>query len=344
MSRRGIASGLAVSPFTNSFADVLTGECTARFNAWSASSSTPVNAWKTLGNVGGDVGQSPSVRLFSRPITLRATTALSVWESPATPNANGCDRAVRARRRPPEPHMPMVSAQPASYSGGVEPDRPSHPPAIKGGFLIVFEGIDGGGKSTLAHRLVERLRREGWQVTTTREPNGETALGRALRRILKDGSILIAAWAESFLFEADRAQSYKDIIQPALAVGAIVVSDRGPFGTIAYQGYGRGLDIPLIASMNAAAWPRRADLVFIVDIEPALGLARKNVDGRPDRFEVEGLTLQERARAGYLAAAVDRGAETHVIDGMAPAEDVFEEVWTRTKAAIANAAQSRDVK
>jgi dTMP kinase len=207
--------------------------------------------------------------------------------------------------------------------------------AIEDGFLIVFEGIDGAGKTTLATRLCDSLRVQGWPVTASREPNGGTALGQELRRILKDGRLALDAWAESFLFEADRSQTRAEVIAPALSAGGIVVSDRGPFGTIAYQGYGRGLDLSLIAAMNQVAWPRRADIVFVIDVDPAIGLSRKSGGQAPDRFEGEGVALLRRAREGYLAAARLRGVGTYVIDGNGPGDDAFREVWARTEETLA---------
>ena len=193
------------------------------------------------------------------------------------------------------------------------------------GFLIALEGIDGAGKSTIAARVGEALRSQGWLVTLTREPGG-TSFGTSLRQILKGAEVPIDPWAEAFLFEADRAQTYAEVLAPALQAGGIVISDRGPFGTIAYQGHGRGLDLGLIDQMNAVAWRRPADLVIVVDVSPELGLKRKGSGAAPDRFEGAGIVFLERVRNGYLTAARLRGPDAVVVDGRRSADEVLGDV------------------
>lgn len=210
-----------------------------------------------------------------------------------------------------------------SDTGGTTSHR-----TIPDGLLIALEGIDGGGKSTLATRLCDALRSEGWRVTITGEPGG-SSIGGSLRQILKHSEIPIDDWTEAFLFEGDRAQTFAEVIRPALRIGGIVLSDRGPFGTIAYQGHGRGLDLGLIERMNAVAWPRPADLVFIIDVSPETGLSRKGSASKRDRFERQDYAFLERARAGYLSAARLRGLDAVVIDGGRSADEVFTEVLER---------------
>lgn len=186
---------------------------------------------------------------------------------------------------------------------------------IPGGFLLTFEGIGGSGKSTLSAGLATHLEASGWRVERTREPGG-TPLGRSLRTLLLEAPGPTDPWAEAFLFNADRAQTYSEVIEPSLAAGKVVMSDRGPFGTVAYQGYGRGLDLSLIDHMSEAAWRgRKADLVFVVDVDPRVGLERKGRDVERDRFDREDLEFQSRAREGYLFAARRRGSDAVVIDG-----------------------------
>jgi dTMP kinase len=207
-----------------------------------------------------------------------------------------------------------------SDTGGASSHR-----TIPDGLLVALEGIDGGGKSTLATRLCQALRSEGWLVTLTGEPGG-SSIGGSLRLILKHSEVPIDDWTEAFLFEADRAQTFAEVIGPALRIGGVVLSDRGPFGTIAYQGHGRGLDLGLIERMNAVAWPRPADLVFIIDVSPEAGLGRKRSASKPDRFESQDYAFLERARAGYLSAARLRGPDAVVIEGQRSADEVFTEV------------------
>jgi dTMP kinase len=212
-------------------------------------------------------------------------------------------------------------------NGGASPGRP-----IPGGFLVVFEGIGGSGKSTLARRLGQRLEAAGWAVRMTREPGG-TELGSAIRAILLGKGQAPDPWAEAFLFEADRALTYAEVLKPSLEAGAIVVSDRGPFGTVAYQGYGRALDLSLIDAMSETAWRGlKADLVFVLDVEPRVGLARKRGSQEHDRFDQEDLDFQSRAREGYLFAATRRGVGTVVLDGSLPPDEAFGQVWKSTVA------------
>ena len=166
---------------------------------------------------------------------------------------------------------------------------------------------------------------DGYRVTSSREP-GATSLGVELRRLLLDPDRPTVRWAEAFLFEADRAQTYAEVIQPAVARGEIVVSDRNLYGTIAYQGYGRELNLELIDSMTAAAivglYP---DIIFVVDVEPKLGLARKLGQAEADRFDREALDFQGRVRNGYLFAASRDGGRAFVLDGNRSSEEVFAE-------------------
>lgn len=220
--------------------------------------------------------------------------------------------------------------------------RHGGPQTVPGGLLIVIEGIGGSGKSTLARGLADSLERDGWQVVRTKEPGG-TELGQALRTILLSAATQIDPWTEAFLFEADRAQTNAEVLVPALAAGSVVISDRGPFGTVAYQGHGRALDVELIEAMSDAAWRgRRADLVVVVDVEPRVGMARKRGATEADRFDDEDLAFQARVRDGYLAAARRRGPDTLVIDGSRPAEAGLAEVTLGAREYVAaRAADSR---
>lgn len=206
--------------------------------------------------------------------------------------------------------------------------------SIPKGFLIVFEGIGGSGKTTLAAMLREHLTTAGWDVRASREP-GATELGMALRRILLDKDQHPTPWTEAFLFEADRAQTYAEVLTPALNAGAIVVSDRGPFGTIAYQGLGRGLDLGLIEAMSDAAWSQiKPQLVIVVDVDARLGLSRKMGSTDEDRFDDEDLAFTSRVREGYLLAARQFGPAAVVVDGAAPLAEAFEQVREIATAAL----------
>lgn len=213
--------------------------------------------------------------------------------------------------------------------------------SVVGGFLLTIEGIGGSGKSTLAKLLREHLATDGWDVRASREP-GATELGASLRSVLLAKDPMPAPWTEAFLFEADRAQTYHELLRPALDEGAVIVSDRGPFGTIAYQAYGRGLDLRLIDDMTSAAWDgTRPDLTFVVDLEGRLGLGRKAGSSEADRFDEEDLAFTSRVRAGYLFAASRLGPAAVVVDASRRLPEVFEQVRRVTTERLQAASASR---
>ena len=167
------------------------------------------------------------------------------------------------------------------------------------GVLITFEGVEGSGKSTQMRRLERWLRREGYRPEVTREPDG-TALGAAVRRLFERPGVRPQPLAEMFLFMAARQQHVSDRIAPWLRAGRIVLCDRYTDATIAYQGYGRGVEPQLIREMNMHAtggvFP---DLTLLFDLDPALGFRR--IGGRRlDHFEREKLAFHRRVRRGYL--------------------------------------------
>ena len=201
------------------------------------------------------------------------------------------------------------------------------------GLLITFEGMGGSGKSTIVARVVDWLVQHGIGVVKTREPGG-TPLGGRLRTLLLEGSPP-TPWGEAFLFETDRAQTYADVIIPALQRGQVVVSDRNLYGTIAYQGFGRGLDVDLIDRMNSVAtFGRVPDLVFVMDVDPLKGLERKFGSGAQDRFDEEGPEFQHRVREGYLFAARRDAPRASVIDANRDADAVMAEVTTAIRAIL----------
>lgn len=169
----------------------------------------------------------------------------------------------------------------------------------RSGFFITLEGGDGCGKSTQAARLARWLRRQGYAVTLTREPGG-TRVGEAVRAWLV-GHPRLDPWAELCLFQAARAQHVTEVIRPRLARGMIVICDRYADSTMAYQGYGLGLDRRLIAQLTAAVTRGAApDLTLILDDAAAAGLRRAR---RRQRMERRGLVFQRRVLAGFRAIA-----------------------------------------
>ncbi len=170
----------------------------------------------------------------------------------------------------------------------------------KTGLLITLEGIDGSGKSTLAKYLVDALSKLGKQVILTKEPGG-TALGKELRAILQTQKNPVCDKAEFLLFAADRAQHFKELVVPALERGQLVISDRMADSSLAYQGFGRGLDRDMIKSINRWAMQDiTPDLTIFLRLAPALALERTL--GRreaPTAFEQEKLEFWQRVADGY---------------------------------------------
>lgn len=194
---------------------------------------------------------------------------------------------------------------------------------VNEGLWITLDGLGGSGKSTVVRLLVRWLGERAIPVVATREPGG-TALGEQLRALLLAPTCAPIPLAETFLFAADRAQTCADVIAPALTAGAIVVSDRSVYGSIAYQSFGHGVDLSLVDQLCLAAtnnrWP---DLVFVLDIDPLI--ARKRMESRKttDRFDAEDLAYQRRVRDGYLFAASRDAGRAYVLDASQPAEAVF---------------------
>lgn len=197
------------------------------------------------------------------------------------------------------------------------------------GTFLVFEGGDGAGKSTQARALFRRLSREGYRALLTHEPGG-TALGEAVRRWLRTRSGLTAL-TELLLFTAARAQLVEKVISPALSSQHIVVCDRFTASTVAYQGYGRGLDLGLISELNeAATHGLRPDLTVFLDMPVEIGLTRKAGRSR-DTFESEAVEFHRRVRQGYLALASMEPEGWLVLDGTLKMDTLAAQIWTKVQ-------------
>lgn len=190
--------------------------------------------------------------------------------------------------------------------------RPPGPAASRGprprGFFITLEGGDGCGKSTHAAQLARWLRTQGYAVRLTREPGG-TPLGERLRAALVNQSL--SPWAELLLFQAVRAQHVAEVIRPALARGQAVICDRYADSTMAYQGFGRGLDRSAISwlteRVTAGTVP---DLTLMLDAPAVAGLRRSR---RHQQMERRGLAFQRRVRAGFRTIARRHPARCRII-------------------------------
>jgi dTMP kinase len=190
--------------------------------------------------------------------------------------------------------------------------------------FIVVEGGDASGKSTQARLLVDRLRAHGREVVASFEP-GATEAGAAIRALLLDADGSIDPLTETLLLAADRAQEVADIVRPALARGADVVSDRYVPSSLAYQGVGRGLGTEKVEKLNRwATSSLEPDLVVVLDVDDAVAASRRTGPG--DRLERAGAEFHSAVRDAYRRLAADRGWA--LIDGDAEVDVVAERVWT----------------
>jgi dTMP kinase len=196
------------------------------------------------------------------------------------------------------------------------------------GRFVALEGIDGCGKSTQTRMLVEHLRVDSALVPVATFEPGATPLGASLRGLLlgRDGAP-VASRAEALLMAADRAQHVADVIAPALEAGQWVVTDRYSASTLAYQGYGRGLDLmELEEIVGWATGGLRPDLTVLFDLPVTVASARRQGDG-DDRMEAEGLAFQQRVAGGFLALAARGPDPWLVVDATDPVEMVAAMVW-----------------
>lgn len=191
------------------------------------------------------------------------------------------------------------------------------------GLFITLEGIEGCGKSTQARLLGEYLRSQGHVTVETREPGG-TPLAEKVRSVLLDrADEPVAAETEAFLVLAARRQHVAQVIEPALARGAIVLCDRFSDSTLAYQGYARGLNVPLLERLNRLATHAvTPNLTLLFDLPVATGLARRQSASETNRLDRESLRFHQKVRAGFLDLAKRHPARMKVVPARASKETV----------------------
>ncbi|HAR94689.1 MAG TPA: dTMP kinase [Deltaproteobacteria bacterium] len=171
--------------------------------------------------------------------------------------------------------------------------------------FITFEGIEGSGKTTHVDLLSDYLEKQGHRVVRTREPGG-TPVGEALRSVLLKKDLRVLPLTELLVFLASRAQHVEEVIRPALEEGNIVLCDRFVDASYAYQGYGRGIDLGIIETLNRLVTKGvRPNLTILLDCTVEVGLGRKSADGHLDRFEKEELSFHQKIRSAYLELAED---------------------------------------
>lgn len=202
--------------------------------------------------------------------------------------------------------------------------------------FITFEGVEGAGKTTQIQRLAARLRESGRpDVLVTREPGG-SLLGQELRRLVLDPphGVFVEDRAELLIMVADRAQHVAQVIRPHLEAGGVVLCDRYTDSSVAYQGYGRGLDVAEIDALNSYATGGLVpDLTVLLDLDPALGLARQR---ERTRMEAEALPFHTRVRAGFLELAQRSPARFLVLDASREPSAVQDDIWAHVAAQLSD--------
>ena len=210
-----------------------------------------------------------------------------------------------------------------------EPDR------APGGTFLAVEGGEGAGKSTQVALLAAWLTEQGREVVVTREPGG-TALGAAVRALLLEPGHVVSPRAEALLYAADRAQHVAEVVRPALDRGAVVITDRYVDSSLAYQGAGRALETAEVARLSRwATAGLRPDLVLLLDVDPAVGLARAGRAGQLDRIEQESLEFHRRVRQGFLDLAAADPGRYLVLGAGSPPEQVATAVRARVEQVLA---------
>jgi dTMP kinase len=199
--------------------------------------------------------------------------------------------------------------------------------------FVTFEGGDGTGKTTQVNAAESYLLRRSQACLATREPGG-TALGKLIRKVLLEvGESEIAASTELFLYLADRAQHVKQVVAPALTEGKIVLCDRFTDSTLAYQGYGRGIDLAWLRRLNdTASGGLRPHLTLLLDCPVETGLARaagrrdQAGEASEDRFEREELEFHQRVRSGFLEMARGEPERFRVVDASRSVSETAEQI------------------
>lgn len=202
--------------------------------------------------------------------------------------------------------------------------------------LITFEGIEGSGKSTQVDLLFDYLIRKGCKVIKTREPGG-TTFGEALRDVALRRNTQVSPLSELLTIMAIRAQHVEELIMPALQERTIVLCDRFVDASYAYQGYGRGIDLGIIETLNRLVTKGvRPILTILIDCAPGVGLKRKTKNERSlDRFEQEDLSFHRTIRKAYLKMAEEDKRRFFVVDGKAKVGEIHEIIRAKVEALLA---------
>ncbi|MGA2138288.1 MAG: dTMP kinase [Verrucomicrobiia bacterium] len=206
----------------------------------------------------------------------------------------------------------------------------------KKGKFITFEGGEGSGKSTHIERLVTRLRQEGNRVLVAREPGG-TEVGEQIRHILQYSkqSAGMVPETELLLFCASRAQLVREVVQPALNDGRVVICDRFFDSTTVYQGVGRKINPHAVAAINNfAVGANLPDLTLVIDLDPRIGLERARGRELFDRMESQSLEFHDRVRQGYLDLSRREARRVKMIDGSQAIDAIEKQIWELVKSVL----------
>ena len=200
----------------------------------------------------------------------------------------------------------------------------------KDSFFIVYEGPEGAGKTTQIKRLEQNLINHNISPLLTREPGGTKAADR-IREVILDPNLEINPLTEFLLYSASRAQHVEEIIKPALDNKRTVISDRFYGASLAYQGYGRGLDLGFIANLShRVTLGIEPDLVLLLDIDPEIGLQRIAKRGQKDRLELADISFHKKVRAGFLEQANSK-ANWQILNAEQSQAELADNIWQIVK-------------
>ncbi len=220
-------------------------------------------------------------------------------------------------------------------------------PTQHGGLFITFEGIEGSGKSTQARLLAEFLKNSGYVVVETREPGG-TPVAERIRDIFlqtpKNTLDSLTPETETSLVLAARSQHVASLIRPALMKGAVVLCDRFSDSTLAYQGFGRGLNISKLQGFNRfTTQGLTPDMTFLFDLPVQRGLARRRRDPNQNRIDKEALAFHSQVRKGFLALATKYPRRIAIVNGSRSAELIFKQIQSLIKPILKRRLQSQGI-
>lgn len=202
------------------------------------------------------------------------------------------------------------------------------------GLFISFEGADGTGKTTQIERIASWLEKQGYEVVCTREPGG-TKAAEKIRALVLDAELAMGHKTETLLYLAARADHIKQLIEPALQAGKMVLCDRFSDSTFVYQGRGRGMDLKTLKMLDDFATGNlHPDLTILLDGDPEEMAVRRRDRGISDRFELEGLAFQKKIREAFLELAANEPERIHVINALQPMKAVADEIMDKLQSLL----------